>query len=148
MRALLQRVSGASVSIEGRHHSSINAGLLIFLGIKNGDTESDGQYLAEKCASIRIFEDEEGKMNRSVKETGGSVMVVSQFTLYGDTRKGNRPGFSDAARPDVAEPLYENFVASLKTLLGDEKVSTGVFRAMMDISMVNNGPVTVIIESK
>ena len=148
MKALIQRVRSASVSIEGREHSSISHGMLIFLGVKNDDTESDGQYLAEKCASLRIFGDFEQKMNRSVKESGGSVLVISQFTLYADTRRGNRPSFIDAALPAIAEPLYEKFVDHLRAQLGTQKVATGMFRAMMNVTLVNDGPVTVMIESK
>lgn len=148
MRAIIQRVSSASVTIDGKLHSSIGSGLLILLGIKSGDADDDVKYLAEKCTNLRIFEDEDEKMNRSLKDIGGSVLVVSQFTLYGDTRKGNRPSFVDAAPPHIAEPLYEKFVSTLQASLGKEKVATGIFRAMMDVSLVNNGPVTVIIESK
>ncbi len=148
MRAIIQRVSSASVTIDGKLHSSIGSGLLILLGIKSGDADDDVTYLAEKCTNLRIFEDEDEKMNRSLKDIGGSVLVVSQFTLYGDTRKGNRPSFVEAAPPHIAEPLYEKFVSTLQASLGKEKVATGIFRAMMDVSLVNNGPVTVIIESK
>ncbi len=148
MRAVIQRVSSASVTIDGKVSGAIGNGLLILLGIKTGDTDSDAHYLAEKCAALRIFEDAEEKMNRSVKDISGSVLVVSQFTLYGDTRKGNRPSFIDAAPPAIAEPLYENFVSHIRSLLGTEKVATGVFRAMMDVTLVNSGPVTVIVESK
>ncbi len=148
MRAIIQRVSSASVTIDGKLHSSIGSGLLILLGIKSGDADDDVKYLAEKCTNLRIFEDEDEKMNRSLKDIGGSVLVVSQFTLYGDTRKGNRPSFVEAAPPHIAEPLYEKFVSTLQDSLGKEKVATGIFRAMMDVSLVNNGPVTVIIESK
>ncbi|MEW5798029.1 MAG: D-aminoacyl-tRNA deacylase [Bacteroidota bacterium] len=148
MRAVIQRVSSASVTIDGNISGAIGNGLLILLGIKTGDTDSDARYLAEKCASLRIFEDAEEKMNRSVKDVSGSVLVVSQFTLYGDTRKGNRPSFIDAAPPAIAEPLYEYFVGQMRELLGNEKIATGVFRAMMDVTLVNSGPVTVIVESK
>jgi D-tyrosyl-tRNA(Tyr) deacylase len=148
MKAIIQRVSSASVAINGALHSRIDQGLLILLGIKTGDTVDDARYVAEKCASIRIFEDADEKMNLSVRDVQGSMMIVSQFTIYGDTTKGNRPSFIDAAPPQVAEPLYEQFVTHMISLLGPEKVATGVFRAMMDVSLVNDGPVTVIVESK
>lgn len=148
MKAVVQRVTSASVTIEGKLYSSIGQGLLIFLGIKTGDTQNEARYLAEKCAALRIFEDSDEKMNVSVKERGGSVLVVSQFTLYGDARKGNRPSFVDAASPDIAEPIYNECVEHLRSLLGTNRVATGVFRAMMDVALVNDGPVTIIIESK
>ncbi|MDP1675390.1 MAG: D-aminoacyl-tRNA deacylase [Bacteroidota bacterium] len=148
MRAVIQRVSSASVTIDRKLYSSIGSGLLILLGIKSGDGETEVKYLAEKCIGLRIFEDHEEKMNLSVKDVNGSILVVSQFTLYGDTRKGNRPSFVEAASPQIAEPLYEKFVSILQDSLGKEKVSTGVFRAMMDVALVNDGPVTVIVESK
>lgn len=148
MRALVQRVKRCQVSIDGNVYSAIGKGLLILLGVRTGDADTDANYLADRCAALRIFEDKDGKMNLSVKDVDGSVMVVSQFTLYGDTRKGNRPGFTDAAPPDVANELYEKFVARLKQQLGVNKVATGVFRAMMDVELVNDGPVTVMVESK
>ncbi len=148
MRALIQRVTRCSVTIGGSLHSSIGPGVLILLGIRNGDTVNDASALAIRCAALRIFEDAEGKMNLSVQDTGGSAMVVSQFTLYADTRRGNRPGFSDAAPPPVAEPLYEAFLGTLRATLGSERVACGVFRAMMDIELVNAGPVTVMVENR
>ncbi len=147
MKILLQRVSKASVSIDGKMYSSINNGILIFLGIKNTDTQEDAKYLAEKSCSLRIFDDAEGKMNLSVKDIQGSILVVSQFTLYGDGRKGNRPSYTEAAKPEIAEPLYGYFVETLRSIIGKEKIATGVFRAMMDIELVNNGPVTILLES-
>jgi D-tyrosyl-tRNA(Tyr) deacylase len=148
MRALIQRVRRCSVSIEGKTHSSIGPGVLILLGVKQGDQATDAEYLADRCAALRVFEDPQGKMNLSVQDVGGSVMVVSQFTLYGDTRKGNRPSYSEAAPPAEAEALYEHFARQMKMSLGSERVATGVFRAMMDVELINDGPVTVMIESK
>jgi D-tyrosyl-tRNA(Tyr) deacylase len=148
MKALLQRVKKAHVSIDDALYSAIGPGLVVLLGVGREDGPREAEYLAERCASLRIFEDEEGKMNRSVEETGGSMLVVSQFTLLADTRKGNRPSFTRAAPPDMAEQLYEHFVTHLRTLLGPERVATGVFRAMMDIHLINAGPVTVLVESK
>ena len=148
MKTLIQRVSKASVTIDGRMYSSIEKGLLILLGIRIHDTSEDARYIAEKSCSLRIFEDDQQKMNLSVRDVGGSVLAVSQFTLYGDTRKGNRPSFIDAAPPEEAEPLYNIFVDQLRQMLGNDRVSTGLFRAMMDVELVNNGPVTVMLESK
>jgi D-tyrosyl-tRNA(Tyr) deacylase len=148
MRALVQRVKHCSVTIDGKLHSSIENGILILLGIKNGDRESDAEYLAERCSSLRIFEDEARKMNLSVKDVKGAAMVVSQFTLYGDTQKGNRPSYTDAAPPQIAETLYDHFIRHLQKQLGEQQVDSGVFRAMMDVELVNDGPVTLILESK
>jgi D-tyrosyl-tRNA(Tyr) deacylase len=147
VRVLLQRVQEASVTIEGRLHSSIGRGLLIFLGVGEKDSDRDAVALAERCAALRIFGDDEGKMNRSVRDVGGSALVVSQFTLYADTRKGNRPSFTDAASPAAAEHLYTEFITILSTILGPEKVASGLFRAMMDVRLVNDGPVTIMLES-
>lgn len=148
MRALVQRVRRCSVSIHGRIHSTIGMGMLILLGVKQGDADSDAAYLADRCAALRVFDDAEGKMNLSVRDVQGEIMVVSQFTLYGDTRRGNRPSYTDAAAPVEAERLYEVFVKALRDRLGQGKVQAGVFRAMMDVELVNNGPVTVLLESK
>ena len=148
MRALIQRVKRSSVSIGERLHSEIGPGMLILLGVKAGDEVADVEYLADRCAALRIFEDDQAKMNLSVKDVRGSVMVVSQFTLYGDTRKGNRPSYSEAAPPEMAEALYDHFVHRMRESLGVEKVATGVFRAMMDVELINDGPVTVMVESK
>ncbi|MFI5136102.1 MAG: D-aminoacyl-tRNA deacylase [Chitinophagales bacterium] len=148
MRALVQRVKRCSVTIEGTLTSFIEMGVLIFLSVKNSDAEVDAEYLAERCSSLRIFDDESGKMNLSVKDLDGEAMVVSQFTLYGDTRKGNRPSYTDAASLQIAELLYDHFIIHLRKLLGEKRVSTGVFRAMMEIELVNDGPVTLMLESK
>jgi D-tyrosyl-tRNA(Tyr) deacylase len=148
MRALVQRVKRCSVTIEGTLHSSIGMGMLILLGIKKGDTESDAEYLAERCSLLRIFEDEAGKMNLSVKDVKGEAIVVSQFTLYGNTHKGNRPSYTDAAAPQIAEALYDHFIKHLQKHLGEQQVASGVFRAMMDVALVNDGPVTLMLESK
>ena len=148
MRALLQRVKQASVSIDGSVHNSIEHGLLIFLGVTHLDTSDAALYLAQRCASLRIFEDQLGKMNLSVKDVQGSTLVISQFTLYADTRKGNRPSFTDAAQPEHARLLYEEFIRFLKLEVGDTNVVTGNFGAMMQIGLVNDGPVTVMVESK
>jgi D-tyrosyl-tRNA(Tyr) deacylase len=149
MRAVVQRVKSASVTIpEQNYHQKIGKGLLILLGIKIEDTINDVNFVADKCANLRIFEDAEDKMNKSLKDVYGEVMVISQFTLYGETAKGNRPSFIDAARPEEAIPLYEKFIQRLKLNLGEEKVKTGIFGAMMDIELVNYGPVTVLVESK
>jgi len=149
MRAVVQRVKFASVTIhEQNYHQEIGKGLLILLGIKTGDTLTNVNFVADKCANLRIFEDAEDKMNKSVKDVDGEVMVISQFTLYGETAKGNRPSFIDAAKPEEAIPLYEKFIERLKENLGAEKVKTGIFGAMMDIELINYGPVTVLVESK
>ena len=145
MRAVVQRVSEASVRIEGRVVGEIGPGLLVLLGVGRGDGEADADYLAGKVVHLRVFPDEGGQMNRSLLETGGSVLVVSQFTLYGDVRKGRRPGFSSAAPPEEANRLYEHFVALLRGL--GAKVETGVFQAMMDVTLVNHGPVTLWLDS-
>ena len=149
MKAVVQRVKSASVTIsEQNYFQEIDKGLLILLGIKTSDTEEDVNFVADKCCNLRIFEDAEDKMNRSVKAVNGEMLIISQFTLYGETAKGNRPSFTDAAKPEEAIPLYEKFVSRVKTNLGDEKVKVGMFGAMMDIQLVNYGPVTVLVESK
>ena len=148
MRALIQRVSRASVSIGGELHDEIGHGMLILLGVSAADDAAAADSLAQKCAQLRIFDDGEGKMNRSVKEVEGSTLVISQFTLYADTARGNRPSFTQAAKPELAEQLYGRFLENLRTELGEGRVRTGVFRAMMDVELTNNGPVTIMIESK
>ena len=146
MRAVIQRVSGARVVIDDREYSRVMGGLLILLGVEKDDTVGDAQALSKRIAELRIFEDEAGKMNRSVIEAGGQILVVSQFTLLGDCRKGRRPSFDDAAPPDVARTLYERFVSEVR-LLGLE-VATGVFQATMDVELTNHGPVTFILDSR
>jgi D-aminoacyl-tRNA deacylase len=147
MRALVQRVKEGSVTIDGKMHSSIGPGYVILLGIRKGDGETEARFVADKCASLRVLEDAEGKMNLSLRDVGGSALVVSQFTLYGDAQRGNRPSFSDAAPPGEAEPLYNFFVERMKSVLGEAAVRTGVFGAMMQVLIVNDGPVTILIES-
>src|SRR5512147_750666 len=144
MRALLQRVSKASVTVNGRTISSIGNGLLVLLGVGHGDSEEQAKFLAEKVANLRIFEDEQGKTNLSVLDVQGEAIVVSQFTLYADTRKGRRPSFTDAALPDVAEPLVERFVELLRG--HGVPTQTGKFRAHMEVEIHNDGPVTVWLE--
>jgi len=144
VKAVVQRVSRASVSVDGQTLGTIGVGLVVLLGIGQGDGEAQAQWLAAKIANLRIFSDENGKMNRSVLDTGGQVLLVSQFTLYGDTSRGNRPGFSDAALPDVAEPLV-NRVAQLLAQAG-VPVATGRFQAHMLVEIHNDGPVTILLE--
>jgi D-tyrosyl-tRNA(Tyr) deacylase len=147
MRALIQRVSTAEVHIEGEPAARIGAGLLVLLGIEEADQEEDIEWLAGKLARLRIFSDAEGKMNASVTEIGGDALVVSQFTLHASTRKGNRPSFIRAARPEVAIPLYEKFLARLEGEMG-RPVARGVFGADMKVSLVNDGPVTIWMDTK
>jgi D-tyrosyl-tRNA(Tyr) deacylase len=147
MKAVIQRVSKASVSIGGEVRSEIGKGLLILLGIEEADTDQDIEWLAGKITRLRIFNDGEGVMNLSVKDTGGDAIVVSQFTLHASTKKGNRPSYIKAARPETAIPLYEKFVKQLEILL-EKAVGTGEFGAMMEVALVNDGPVTIIIDTK
>jgi D-tyrosyl-tRNA(Tyr) deacylase len=145
VRAVIQRVLGASVSVEGRDVAAIGPGLLILVGVGRGDTEEAARWLAGKVAEVRIFEDAEGKMNRSVREMGGAALVVSQFTLYGDARKGRRPSFSEAASPAAAVPLLQRFVGDLRER--GLPVQEGVFGATMQVRLVNDGPVTILLDS-
>lgn len=145
MRAVLQRVSRARVTIEGKTAGEIRCGLLVLLGVAKNDTEAEAERLAEKVATLRLFGDEAGKMNLSVEETGGGVLVVSQFTLHGDCRKGRRPGFDRAAPAETANTLYEKFVAALRAR--GLQTETGIFQAMMDVELVNQGPVTLIVDT-
>ena len=148
MKAIVQRVMNASVVIpENDYSEKIGKGLLVLLGIKTGDKIEDVNFVADKCSKLRIFEDSEGKMNISVGDINGEVLIISQFTLYGETAKGNRPSFINAAKPEEAIPLYEKFIDRMKENLGEDKVKRGIFGAMMDITLVNYGPVTVIVES-
>lgn len=146
MRALIQRVSAARVEVEGRITGSIGAGLLVLLGVRSEDTAADAEALVEKLMGLRVFEDEAGKMNLSLRETGGALLVVSQFTLYGDTRKGRRPSFDMAAAPDVANRLYTHFVERARAQ--GVETQTGEFRATMSVTLTNEGPVTLLVETK
>ncbi len=146
MRAVVQRVSGASVRVGGEVVGEVGAGLLVLLGVGAGDTESDADYLADKTVHLRIFPDDDGRLNRSCLDTGGAVLAVSQFTLYGDCRKGRRPGFTQAADPDLAEALYERYVARLES--AGLTVARGRFRAEMAVALVNDGPVTLLLDSR
>jgi len=145
MRAVIQHVSRARVLIDGREHSNIGSGILVLLGVEKSDTRDDASALARKIVEMRIFEDDLGKMNRSLLETKGEILVVSQFTLLGDCRRGRRPSFDNAALPEAARPLYEEFVQQIATL--DVPVTTGVFQAMMDVELTNQGPVTFLLDS-
>jgi D-tyrosyl-tRNA(Tyr) deacylase len=146
MRAVLQRVSEARVRVNGKIVGEIGRGLLVLLGVGQGDGEADARFLAEKTAGLRIFEDAQGKMNLSVEETGGAVLVVSQFTLYGDCRQGRRPGLSAAAPPELADALYRQFVDGLQKR--GLPVATGIFQAEMAVELVNDGPVTLLLDSR
>ena len=145
MRAVLQRVTEARVEVAGQIVGEIGAGLLVLLAVARDDATDDADYLGEKIANLRIFDDDDGKMNRSLLDTRGSMLVVSQFTLYGDARRGRRPSYSDAAEPDKANQLYEYFVDRVRRL--GLKVETGVFQAMMKVTLTNDGPVTILIDS-
>lgn len=145
MRAVVQKVSGAKVSVENEVVGEIAAGILVFLGVSKKDVEKDAVYLLEKILNLRIFEDETGKMNRSLLDTNGALLVVSQFTLYGDARRGRRPSFAEAAAPDKANVLYEFFVAEARRQIST--VQTGRFQAMMNVELTNDGPVTILLDS-
>ena len=146
MRAVVQRVTRASVTIDGEIAGEIGNGLVVLLGVARDDTKEDADYLAPKIIALRIFDDAEGKMNVSLKDINGGLLIVSQFTLYGDVRRGLRPSWSDAAAPEIAEPLYDYFVESSRKLLG--RVETGSFRKMMQVELVNDGPVTILLDSR
>jgi D-aminoacyl-tRNA deacylase len=146
MRALLQRVTEARVVVDQAITGEIGPGLLVLLGVSKLDTETDAEFVAQKTLNLRIFEDEQGKMNRSILDTGGALLVVSQFTLYGDCRKGRRPSFDDAAPTEQARTLYEHFIAIVSR--SPLRVATGIFQAHMAVSLTNDGPVTLIVESR
>jgi D-tyrosyl-tRNA(Tyr) deacylase len=146
MRAVVQRVTRASVKVEEQIVGEIERGLVVLLGVTDDDTPEDAQYLAEKIVALRIFDDADGRMNVSVNEATGSLLVVSQFTLYGDVRRGSRPSWSAAAEPKLAEALYEYFLASVRKIT--RKVETGSFRKMMQVELVNDGPVTILLDSR
>lgn len=146
MRAVLQRVTRASVKVERQIVGEIEDGFVVLLGIARDDTEQDATYLLEKIVGLRVFDDEAGRMNLSVRETGGGLLIISQFTLYGDVRRGRRPSWSEAAPPEVAEPLYEIFVARARQIV--QRVATGSFRRMMEVALVNDGPVTLLLDSR
>jgi D-tyrosyl-tRNA(Tyr) deacylase len=146
MRAIVQRVSRASVKVDGAVVGEIGAGLLVLLGVTRDDTEADADYLAEKIVGLRVFDDAEGKMNLSVTDTGGAVLAVSQFTLFGDVRRGKRPSFDAAARPELAKQVYEYFVKRVRA--AGVRCETGVFQATMKVELVNEGPVTIMLDSK
>ncbi|MFO7294923.1 MAG: D-aminoacyl-tRNA deacylase [Caldicoprobacter sp.] len=146
MRAVVQRVKHASVKVDGKVVGSIENGLLVFLGVEKDDSEEDLAYMVDKVTGLRVFEDENGKMNLSVQDVGGAVLAVSQFTLYGDCRKGRRPSFTQAAPPDMAKKYYDLFVEKIKQL--NIPVATGIFQAKMEVSLLNDGPVTILLDSK
>ena len=149
MRIVVQRVTEGGVNILSENYKAeINRGLVVLLGIKNDDNKQDAEFLADKCTNLRIFEDSEGKMNLAVKDINGQILIISQFTLYGDAQRGNRPSFSGAARPETAIPLYEHFIRRVELNIGSENVRTGIFGAMMQVKIINDGPVTIIIDSK
>lgn len=146
MRAVIQRVERASVSVEGEIRGQIGAGFLVLIGVEEGDGDADFKYIADKVPNLRVFEDEQGKMNRSLLDVGGEVLAVSQFTLLGDARGGRRPSFITAARPETADPMYERLVADWRAR--GIRVETGVFGAHMKVALVNDGPVTILLDSR
>ena len=146
MRAVVQRVTEARVEVAGEPVGEIGAGLLVLLAVARDDTRDDADYLADKTVNLRVFDDDEGKMNRSLSESGGAILVVSQFTLYGDVRRGRRPSYSDAAEPEKANQLYEYYVERVRSF--GLRVETGIFQAMMEVSLTNDGPVTILLDSR
>lgn len=147
MRAVIQRVTEASVTIDGRLHGSINAGMMILVGFEEGDTAGDLEWCSKKITNLRIFDDGDGVMNRSILESGGDILVISQFTLFASTKKGNRPSYIKAAKPEISIPLYESFKKEMGIHLGKE-IKSGIFGADMKVSLINDGPVTIIIDTK
>jgi D-aminoacyl-tRNA deacylase len=149
LRALVQRVTEGHVFVkESSYLQKINKGMVILLGVSEDDAEKEVLFVSEKCANLRIFEDENQKMNLSVKDVNGEVLIISQFTLYGDSKKGNRPSYSKAAKPELADKLYKLFIDEMKRHIGDSKIKQGVFGAMMEVKIINDGPVTLLVESK
>ena len=149
MRALVQRVSRGEVKIYSHNYeASIEKGIVLLLGVKDSDGINEVNFVADKCCNLRIFEDENDKMNLSMKDILGEMLIISQFTLYGDTRKGNRPSFNIAAPPELAEDLYKKFITRVKENIGVDKVKSGIFGAMMEVEIINDGPVTILVESK
>ncbi len=146
MRSVIQRVRRASVAIDGVIHGSISHGMVVLLGIRSGDTRENLQWLAEKTVNLRIFDDQQGKMNKSLADIEGEMLIISQFTLYGDCRKGRRPGFSTAAPPEIAEPLYRQFIQEVQDR--QIRVAAGIFQAAMQVELVNDGPVTLLLDSE
>lgn len=147
MKAVIQRVNRSSVTIDGEVHASIGQGLMVLLGIEDADTAEDIEWLSGKIVNLRIFDDAEGVMNESVKDKKGDILLISQFTLHGSTKKGNRPSYIKASKPDIAIPLYEKMIRQLSTDLGNE-IKTGIFGADMKVELLNDGPVTIVIDSK
>jgi len=149
MRALVQRVKEGGVIISSeKYEANISAGIVLLVGVKEGDTVEDVNFVADKCCNLRIFNDENDKMNLSLKDVIGEMLIISQFTLYGNAQKGNRPGFSESAKPELADKLYQIFIERVKENLGSDKVKTGIFGTMMEVKIINDGPVTIIVESK
>ena len=149
MRALVQRVKEGGVFISSNNYEkNIGKGMVVLLGVRDSDGTDEVNFVADKCCNLRIFEDENGKMNLSINEINGEMLIISQFTLYGDARKGNRPSFTEAAVPELAKELYEDFINRVKLNIGEDKVKSGVFGAMMDVKIINDGPVTILVESK
>jgi len=147
MRVIIQRVSKASVEIKGQINGSIEQGLLVLIGIENADNQDDIEWLTKKIVQLRIFNDEAGLMNKSILDINGNILLISQFTLFGQTKKGNRPSFIRASKPEIAIPIYENFLKELSLCLG-KKIQAGIFGADMQISLINDGPVTIIMDTK